>query len=713
MISMVMQDASPSYDPHIHPLIHLLMSRLKWYNITWEGYPPASSFPYSTGPGRLGISCEDFWPGAIKRVNVMDAIFQALEENNIERVKEFISLGVNVNARHRNGLTLLHRASYRGLHELAEFLLARGAEVDARTNEGYTPLHVASSKGQVELVRLLISHGARMDAVATGGQTPLQCARDLNNTEIIGILQALEAPRKDGAFPELEQFGDLPPMEPSTPVPQENLMPAREATAGSAAQFRKMVCLTGRKSLEARTDINSLLTYAGAARDIILHCVSTLQLEEDQKLAVAFSLAPGEAPGVTLTASSLPASLEELYGKLRTLDVPPVAQGPLRFLLLFSAPVTAGVSSEPHRDVFSEAPVIDIRARDDEGKTRLHEAAVSGNIPLASTLLAQGADVNAQDNGGWTPLHRAAFSGQVRFAELIIARGANFNAQDAGGKTPLHKAVGSAHREMVDLLILKGADVNLKDNAGITPLRLAEERNSRQIAEALRARGAVSAVALKIEKAPPGKPAASELFKAIESGDLAAVQAIVTSNEAVDLDRPILGKPPLHWAAGKNRLKIADYLLSQGASLDGEDDDGRTPLHIAAMEGRNEAAEFMLSRGAQLDRKEVNGLTPLHRASEMGYTSIVAMLLARGADINVKGSRGETPLHWASYKGYRDTVEFLLSKGALINEEDDDGYTPLHWAEKDQRRDIAEVLKSQGAKKASLLNILKKSIAPK
>jgi len=81
-----------------------------------------------------------------------------------------------------------------------------------------------------------------------------------------------------------------------------------------------------------------------------------------------------------------------------------------------------------------------VDARDYDGSSALHAAALAGPTDAARLLLDHGACVNVTTNYQDTPLHLAAKEGRLEVAELLVARGADVNATNRFGSTPLDVA---------------------------------------------------------------------------------------------------------------------------------------------------------------------------------------------------------------------------------------------------------------------------------
>ena len=68
-----------------------------------------------------------------------EALFEAIDEGNVEAVKSAITAGADVNAKDEDGCTPLHNRWIDA--EVAMVLIEAGADVKAKDEDGCTPLH--------------------------------------------------------------------------------------------------------------------------------------------------------------------------------------------------------------------------------------------------------------------------------------------------------------------------------------------------------------------------------------------------------------------------------------------------------------------------------------------------------------------------------------------------------------------------------------------
>ena len=197
---------------------------------------------------------------------------------------------------------------------------------------------------------------------------------------------------------------------------------------------------------------------------------------------------------------------------------------------------------------------------------------------------------------------------------------------------------------------------------------------------------------------PAGLHAQEELFKAIDTNDVAGVRKVLAKLRADGRALPAPdrhGRTALHEAAqyssGPEGEEIISLLVEAGADPNAQNVIKETPLHFAGF-NENGAGNVraLVKHGAKLDARDEDGSTPLHDAN--GAATTQAMLDA-GADPRAVSDTGASPLHGSS-----TDVAALVKAGADPNAADRDGFTPLHFAAYTARADRAKALIAANAK---------------
>ena len=132
--------------------------------------------------------------------------------------------------------------------------------------------------------------------------------------------------------------------------------------------------------------------------------------------------------------------------------------------------------------------------------------------------------------------------------------------------------------------------------------------------------------------------------------------------------RDQLGMCALHWLAVEGHSACVQWLIGEvGAEVDCPDLlYKQTPLHFAASKMQVGVAQELLALKADPKAKDKYGYTPLHTAARAGASEVAQVLLEAMGDgaANIDGPDGQTPLHRAAFWGHTEIVVLLLKAGA-------------------------------------------------
>ncbi|KAK4858193.1 hypothetical protein QYF36_012570 [Acer negundo] len=134
------------------------------------------------------------------------------------------------------------------------------------------------------------------------------------------------------------------------------------------------------------------------------------------------------------------------------------------------------------------------------------------------------------------------------------------------------------------------------------------------------------------------------LHAAARSGDLQAVQTILSSNPLSVNSRDKHSRTPLHLAAWSGQTEVVSYLCKQKADVGAAAMDDMGAIHFASQKGHLEVVRVLISSGASFKAFTRKGMTPLHFAVQGSNLELVKYLVRKGASLSVKTKAGKTPL---------------------------------------------------------------------
>ncbi|KAF4857780.1 Ankyrin repeat, PH and SEC7 domain containing protein secG [Colletotrichum siamense] len=281
------------------------------------------------------------------------------------------------------------------------------------------------------------------------------------------------------------------------------------------------------------------------------------------------------------------------------------------------------------------------RLRDNEGRTALHLAALSGMADVVEWLITQGgADKEARDRTKNRPLHLAAINGHEKIVGFLINKGAEKDVKDSSGSTPLHCAARNGHTHVLALLLKHGLGINDKNEGDSTAL-----------------------------------------YHAAEGGHEEAVAFLI--QQGADKDTQLTwnfspGTTPLHKAAEGGYEKVVVLLIQHDAKPDVKDGNGATPLHKAIQGGHENIVKLLI--GVEVDIEAhctpdtygafggLGTLTPLHLAAGYGHANIVRILMDAGAKTDVLDKDEPSRLALAVRGGHAEIAKQLLETGSDVHE---------------------------------------------
>ncbi|KAI7152825.1 hypothetical protein KC349_g8747 [Hortaea werneckii] len=370
-----------------------------------------------------------------------------------------------------------------------------------------------------------------------------------------------------------------------------------------------------------------------------------------------------------------------------------------------------------------------VQARDVDGNTALHLAAIQGDEQACQILLGAGAAAEDSNQRGFTPLELAARNGHTE-AVLRLIKGSRAGVErennlvkgffegvrsgdvptaqafiTAGGVNPRNIreswkptafAAQSGSLPMLNLMLMQKCSLKERNPAGWTPLHHAARYDQTSMVHKL--------LDLKVPwKTQTKKAEETALHIAAAHGNTSAAVALAAHKDTNVKIRDVDDLEPIHHAFRHGDVRLTAALLERGAKLHGTTKYGWKPVHLAAAYGHESLLAECITRGVSVEEKLMtpafkpekrtnaaarrgywgeirwphSGARPLHLALEFGHTDVARVLIAGGVKIDEGDSRAWRPLHYATFGCLPEMIDLLLRRGVTVDAKTIDGHSAL------------------------------------
>ncbi|MCL1823800.1 MAG: ankyrin repeat domain-containing protein [Oscillospiraceae bacterium] len=697
-----------------------------------------------------------------------DVLINAME-HNLDVIEELVEAGADINRIVKFGYSPLIQAIFKKNTKAALIFIENGADLDHTDDDNKTALHHAAQAALVEVAKALVEKGARTDILDKNENLPLDYAKRCSaSKEITALLtvplsddeMAAQANSEMLEYAKRNKITDLKSaVWNKHPGLTKHFISLGEdinqwATYGGSWYTMLGIAIYKRDAelvnilVEAGADIYENLKEKTKYADHMEYCLS-YRLDDMIKALYELGFDLYRRDYITILVRYCGEEkyipfFEEVYPMFSDF-MPDYGTDEVKEIILNT---NSGCCLPLYyfEDVLDN--IDDINEQDASGKTLLHHVLINYGrlgIWLEALLNRNDIDVNASDTKDYTPLYYACENASPHAVHQLLLMGADVNETCGNSGKPVILSVFKNDKEWVleifERLREFGADVNASDDYGFTSIHAAAKTHNFPLCRLALEYGADPTVADSDGRTPlhflveydswtgwnasfNPKPKSQDSCKIIELLIEGGADTEAYNNA---------GQTPLMLAFTKSDTELAliKQLISLGAQIDTQDNQGNTCLHYAVAEGNVNRIRLLLENGVDSSVQNAGGFSAYQlalnenkrsvvsllekanvildidpddldaafmKACKAGQRGVAEMLLKRGdIDVTYVDDMGRTPLHYVAGLGMNTLASVLIESGVDVNYTERDGKTALHFAASGRHKEIFKLLIDNGA----------------
>jgi ankyrin repeat protein len=604
------------------------------------------------------------------------------DDKALETVELLVGYGCDPLKANSRGNTPLQIAVERGYISVARYLLSTlGAPLppDLLVTLNHDRLHWSTTP----MIRFLVDKGVDVFAHASNGDSVLHIALQCfnNDKETLGAVKALVDYGCD--FLEANPCGNTPL---HIAVGRGHISAARYLlTLGATLPPDLLVTLNRdwsrwsavpmlRFLIKNGVDVHAHASDGDSVLHIVLRCFTDdKETLEAVKVLVGYDCDPLKAN----SHGYAPLHIAVERGHISA----------ARYLLTLGAPLPPDLLVTLNRDqsYWGTTPMIrflvengvNVFAHSSDGDSVLHIMLQCFNddketLEAVKVLISFGGDPLEANSRGNTPLHIAVERGLVSAARYLLTLGAALPPDLLVTLNRDRSCWSTA--PMIRFLVKNGVDVHAYASDGDSVLHIALRcfNEANDVLDAVKL-----LVGYGCDPLEANSCGETPLHLAVERSYVSVAQYLITQGASV-LTKVSNGDTLLHFATGGAyrypydededgcALKAIKFLVRCGCEPAVSNDDGQTPLHIAVNLGRIKTIKYLLSLNISLPCDIL--FTAIQSDNNSAYRRyIIETLVTSGCDSRTPNADGDTPLRVAIMKGKVDVVEYLLSVASVYH----------------------------------------------